>query len=59
MRFREALNPRRVNGLLFQDYYNFKPVSEMGLDSIDDAYVRGELELLSEILMENIAVTPL
>ncbi len=31
----------------------------MGLDSIDDAYIRGELELLSEILMENIDVTPL
>ena len=59
MRFREALNPRRVNGILFQDYYNFKPVTEIRLDSIDEAYVNGNLELLSEILMENIAVTPL
>jgi hypothetical protein len=59
MRFREAINPRRVNGVLFQDYYNFKPPEEMPLDSIDDAYMAGELELLSEILMENIQVTPI
>ena len=59
MRFREAINPRRVNGVLFQDYYNFKPSEEMPLDSIDDVYMAGELELLSEILMENIQVTPI
>ena len=59
MRFREALNPRVVNGIKFLDYNNLKPTEEIGLDSIDDVYLNGGLELLSEIKLENIEVTPI
>lgn len=59
MRFREAMNPRVVNGIKFLDYVNLKPTEEIGLDSIDDVYINGGLEVLSEIKLENINVTPL
>lgn len=53
MRFREAYNPQLVNGVLFQDYYNYKPSSEIQLTDIAKAYQNNELELLSEIKLEN------
>ena len=56
MRFREAFNPREVNGVLFQDYKNYKPKEKgtVKLEAIDQAYESGALELLSEIVLENV-----
>ena len=55
MRFREAINQRRVNGILIQDYVNLKPEDE-GIDimTIAELYEAGELKVLSEIINENV-----
>ena len=57
IRFREALNPRRVGGLLFQDYVNYKMDKRLPLETADSLFEAGELEKLSEILLEEIAHT--
>ncbi|MEJ2003929.1 MAG: hypothetical protein P8X57_02975 [Cyclobacteriaceae bacterium] len=59
IRFREAYNPRTVNGIRFMDFNNFKPVDSLALESIDNAYMNGELEKLSVIELEDITVQPL
>jgi Family of unknown function (DUF6503) len=57
VRFREAIKAQEVNGIVIQDYANYKakdpgePVEEIGA-----LYKRGELEKLSEIHNENIMV---
>lgn len=57
MRFREALNPRVVNGMKFLDYINFKPASlDMKVSDLADLYIGGELEELSRIELRNIEV---
>jgi len=57
LRLRKAFNPRRVNGILFQDYINYQPKSESAtIDQMEDLYKRGELEELSRIELENISV---
>lgn len=49
IRFRKAVNKRRVNGMLFQDYINYKaPLSEP-FDRIEELYKAGQLEELSRI----------
>jgi hypothetical protein len=55
MRFREAINPRRVNGILIQDYVNLKPEDE-GIDimTLGELYQAGELKVLSEIINEKV-----
>lgn len=58
MRFREAYNERYVNGIRFVDYKNYKPTQKGSILSIDSLYSANELELLSEIKLENIVVTP-
>ncbi len=57
MRFREAINPRRVNGMLIQDYINLKPEDE-GIDimTIDELYGNGELIELSKIINEKVVI---
>ena len=58
MRFREAINPRRVNGVLIQDYINFKPEDEsMDINNISELYENGELEELSRIINEGVAIS--
>ena len=57
IRFREALNPRRVGGILFQDYINYKMDKTLPLETADSLFEAGELEKLSEILLEEIAGT--
>ncbi|MGW8121419.1 DUF6503 family protein [Roseivirga echinicomitans] len=55
MRFREAINPRRVNGVLVQDYVNMKPENEqMDIMDILALYNAGELKVLSEIINEGV-----
>lgn len=59
MRFRAAKNPRRVGGIRFVDYENYKPKEkEVLLQSLDSLYEAGELELLSMIALKDIRVTP-
>ena len=57
MRFREAINPRRVNGMLIQDYINLKPENEdIDIMTIDELYEAGELKVLSEIINEQVEI---
>lgn len=60
IRFREAINPRIVNGLLFQDYNNFKPTSDtVTLDEMQELFESNSLEKMSLINLENIKVEDL
>ena len=59
MRFREAYNIRRVNGVIIQDYKNLKPQDEesASLSNIDQAFVDGELIQLSLINLEDVLIS--
>ncbi|MEX2232782.1 MAG: DUF6503 family protein [Cyclobacteriaceae bacterium] len=58
IRFREAINPRRIGGILWQDYVNYNPKDEtLPLDTLQSMFISGTLEKLSEIKMENITVS--
>jgi len=57
LRFREAYNERFVNGIRFVDYRNYKPRGKAKITQIDALYEKGELELLSDIKLENIEVS--
>ncbi|WP_432411107.1 DUF6503 family protein [Rasiella sp. SM2506] len=58
VRFREAYNPRVVEGIRFVDYNNYKPASlEIPLTDLDSLFQKNELELLSKIETENVEVT--
>ncbi len=55
LRFRKAVNPRRVGGILFQDYINYKPKNEkVALETLAELYKQDSLEVLSVIELENI-----
>lgn len=57
VRFRKAINPRRVNGILIQDYKNYMPVDKnTPLEELEELYKSGKLELLSEIVLEEVQV---
>lgn len=57
MRFREAINPRRINGMLIQDYINFKPEDEsIDIMTIDELYKEDKLIVLSEIINEKVRI---
>ncbi|MFY0593826.1 DUF6503 family protein [Roseivirga sp.] len=57
MRFREAINPRRVNGMLIQDYINFKPENEdIDIMTIDELFNENKLIELSKIINENVVI---
>lgn len=58
-RFRSANNTRRVNGIMFQDYSNFKgPADPDSLHFILDKYKADELKFLSNIELSKIQVQP-
>ncbi|MDX1315190.1 MAG: deoxyribose-phosphate aldolase, partial [Eudoraea sp.] len=58
-RFRKALNERYVGGIRFVDYLNYKPRSlDFRVYELDSLFLKKELELLSEIKLEEISVTP-
>jgi hypothetical protein len=59
IRFRKAYNPTVVNGLRFVDYENYKvePWEKVDLQTVDELFVAGKLQLLSEIKTENISVS--
>jgi len=56
IRFREAFNPRRVGGILFQDFINYKMDKTLPLESADSLFEAGELEKLSEIVLEEVSL---
>lgn len=57
MRFREAYNGRKINGIRFVDYKNYKPISkEIKLVNLDKGFESNNLELLSNIELENVKV---
>jgi hypothetical protein len=57
IRFREAYNPRVLEGIRFVDYNNYKRTSlEMALTDLDALFQNNELELLSKIETENVEV---
>ncbi|MEL7162665.1 MAG: DUF6503 family protein, partial [Bacteroidota bacterium] len=55
VRFREAINQRRVNGLLVQDYINYKPKADAPVADLAELLETGGLKELSRI--ENTDVT--
>ncbi len=59
-RFREAYNVRTVDGIRFADYVNYKPVPKtLEVNTFDSLFVNGQLEELSRIDTENVAVSPI
>lgn len=61
-RFRKAINPRRVEGILFQDYINLKAKKELGAPPVEDhdrLFTEGQLEELSRIENTNVKVSPI
>ncbi len=57
VRFRKAMNPRMVEGILFQDYINYKPKDEsISVEKMEALFIANELEELSRIELKNIKV---
>lgn len=57
VRFRKATTRHLVRGLTLQDYENYKPKEkETSLMELESLYVAGDLELLSDIELENVEV---
>lgn len=54
VRFRSAYNPRTVDGMIFQDYVNYKAPYETAMDSLPIYFENGELEELSKIELEDV-----
>ncbi len=56
-RFREAYNPRIINGVRFVDYRNFVPQEQYPpLQSLDSLFINRKLDLFSVIELKNIKV---
>jgi hypothetical protein len=58
LRFRKAYNERYIGGIRFVDYENYQAETGPRPDQLDSLYVAGELELLSRIELNEIAVNP-
>ncbi len=59
IRFRKAINSRIIEGIVFQDYINYKPKAPgMKLEAVETLFKTGEMEELSRIELENISVVP-
>lgn len=58
IRFRKAFNPRNIGGIRFVDYQNYKaePWESVDMKTLDELYLAGKLELLSEIKTEDVSV---
>jgi len=57
VRLRKAIHTHEVEGLVFLDYENYKPANkETPVEEMEGLFKAGNLELLSEILLENISV---
>lgn len=57
IRFREAFNERYINGARIVDYNNYKPETiAIDIETIDELFKIGKLQLLSKIELENVSV---
>lgn len=57
-RFRKAYNERKVGGIRFADYINYKPgVETESVSDLDELYMNNQLLELSKIELTNIAVS--
>lgn len=58
IRFREAYNPRIIEGLRFVDYRNYKiePWKAVDLKELDSLFEAGKLEFVSDIKTEDVSV---
>jgi len=52
VRFRESINREKVDGVIFQDYNNFKADKDTDLNKLPSMFENEELELLSTIDLE-------
>ncbi|GAB3218426.1 hypothetical protein J0A67_02715 [Algoriphagus aestuariicola] len=60
VRMREVSSVAEFGGIRFQNYLNLKPQDkETPVEKMQELYLAGKLEKLSEINLENIKVTPL
>jgi hypothetical protein len=60
VRMREVSGVNEVGGIRFQNYLNLKPSDEsVSVEKMQELYEAGELEVLSEINLENIKVETL
>jgi hypothetical protein len=56
-RFREAVNPRKIGGILFQDYHNYTSEEKnFKIENYDAAFETGKLKKVSDINLEEIEV---
>jgi len=56
-RFRQAINPRVVNGVRFADYINYEPETTFPpLEDLDSLFQAGKLHELSRIILEDVQV---
>jgi len=58
MRLREAYNDREVGGIRFFDYKNYKPRVAVPVNALDSLFLKGGMEELSVIELENLQVIP-
>ena len=58
-RFRQATNPRTINGIRFQDYVNYTLKEDLPLGNYDRAFEAGKLEKVSDIVLEAVEVREL
>ena len=57
LRFRKGINPRRVGGVLIQDYINYKPDDEsIDINTINELFSSNELTELSRIINEDVVI---
>lgn len=57
LRFRKAVNPRNIGGILIQDYENYRPKDpSVSLEDLEGLFRADELELLSEIRLKHVTV---
>ena len=55
-RFRVAINRRIIDGIVFQDYENYRAPKNIPLDELPTLYEQGKLELLSLIEKDSIII---
>ncbi|QNF34018.1 hypothetical protein HUW51_15295 [Adhaeribacter swui] len=56
IRFREAINPREIKGIRFQDYVNYAPTDSLDFWQIEQQFSAGKLKEFSRIELQNIQV---
>jgi len=57
MRFRKAIDPKKVNGIRFANYENYAPKeNNLKVENLDKAFMNDKLKKVSEIINENIKV---